>query len=165
MRYASGIMPTRWMTHLAVWYGVWLIIAGWSPSNAAFGLPAAALATWASAILLPGEERRLSPLRVARFAMSFLWQSVTAGVDVAWRVFQPKMPLQPGIVKVAARLPDGLPHLLFCGIASLQPGSLACGVDEEGNLLFHCLDTRDDVQGALSKTQDELAKLWKENPA
>jgi len=75
------------------------------------------------------------------------------------------MPLQPGIVKVIPRLPDGLPRLLFGSIASLQPGSLACGVDDEGNLLFHCLDTREDVQGALSQTQDELAKLWKENQA
>lgn len=165
MRDASGIMPTKWMTHLVVWYGVWLIMAGWSPSNAAAGVPAAALAAWAGVILLPGDGRRLAPLRVARFALGFLWQSVTAGVDVAWRVFQPKMPLQPGIVKVAPRLPDGLPRLLFRGIASLQPGSLACGVDVDGNLMFHCLDTRDDVQGALSQTEDELAKMWKENQA
>jgi len=85
MRYASGIMPTRWMTHVAVWYGVWLIIAGWSPSNAAAGVPAAALAAWAGVILLPGEGRRLAPLRVARFAMGFLWQSVTAEDAIATR--------------------------------------------------------------------------------
>jgi multisubunit Na+/H+ antiporter MnhE subunit len=72
------------------------------------------------------------------------------------------MPLHPGIVRVAPRLPEGEGRLLFRGLASLQPGSLACGADGEGFLLFHCLDTRDDVEGALSRAQDELVKLWGE---
>ena len=76
--------------------------------------------------------RRLSLLRVARYAAGFVWQSVVAGVDVAWRVFQPRMSLCPGIVRVAPRLPAGPARLLFRGLASLQPGSLACGVDRGG---------------------------------
>lgn len=152
------------MTHVAVWYGGWLMIAGWSPANAAVGVPAAALAAWAGVVLIT-PALPLKPLRVLRYAAVFIWRSVAGGVDVAWRVFKPGMPLHPGIVKVAPRLPDGLPRLLFRALASLQPGSLACGVDAEGNLLFHCLDTRDDVVGALSQAQNELAELWKENQA
>jgi multicomponent Na+:H+ antiporter subunit E len=148
-----------------LWYGVWLVLAGWSPWNAGIGIPAAALAAWAGGVLLPPVGRRLAIPRVLRFAAGFLWQSVAAGVDVAWRVFQPRMPLHPGIVRVAPRLPAGPGRLLFRGLASLQPGSLACGVDEEGYLLFHCLDTREDVKGELSRMQDEFAELWKEEQA
>jgi multicomponent Na+:H+ antiporter subunit E len=150
------------MTRFALCYGVWLVLAGWSPWNAGVGIPAAALAAWAGMVLLPPGGRRIALLRVARYAAGFVWQSVVAGVDVAWRVFQPRMPLCPGIVRVTPRLPAGSSRLLFRAIASLQPGSLACGVDEEGFLLFHCLDTREDVEGALSRAQDELAELWKE---
>lgn len=153
------------MTRFALCYGVWLVLAGWSPWNAGVGIPAAALATWVGMVLLPPGGRRLALLRVLRYAVGFVWQSVAGGIDVAWRVFQPRMPLHPGIVKVAPRIPAGPERLLFRAIASLQPGSLACGVDEEGSLLFHCLDTRGDVEGALCRAQDELAKLWKEDPA
>lgn len=155
-------MKLKWMPRFALWYGLWLVLAGWSLANAAVGVPAAGLAAWAGGLLLPAGGRRLSPLRVVRFAAGFVWQSVVAGVDVAWRVFQPRMRLCPGIVRVAPRLPQGPARLFFRGIASLQPGSLACGVDEQGRLLFHCLDTREDVEGALLRAQDELANLWQE---
>jgi multicomponent Na+:H+ antiporter subunit E len=165
MRDASKIMTMAWMSRFVMWYGVWLVLAGWSPWNAVVGLAAAALAAWACVILLPPAGRRLSIPRVLRYAVGFVWQSVAGGIDVAWRVFQPRMPLHPGIVKVAPRLPAGPGRLLFQGMASLPPGSLACGVDEDGYLLFHCLDTREDVEGALCRAQDELAELWKEDPA
>jgi multicomponent Na+:H+ antiporter subunit E len=164
MRDASGIMKNAWIPRFLLWFGIWLVMAGWSPWNAVVGVAAAALAAWAGGILLPPAGRRLSLVRVSRFAAGFVWQSVAGGVDVAWRVFQPKMPLRPGIVRVAPRLAAGTPRLLFRGLASLQPGSLACGVDDEGYLLFHCLDTREDVEGALSRMQDEFAGLWKEDP-
>lgn len=157
-------MTKGWLLRFVMGYGLWLVLAGWSRSDALAGIPAAALAAWASVVLLPPTVR-LKPIRVVRYAAVFIWQSVAAGVDVARRVLRPDMSLHPGIVKVAPRFPAGSARLLFRGLASLQPGSLACGVDDEGNLLFHCLDTREDVVGALSQAQDEFAELWKEEQA
>lgn len=162
MRTASKIMKHAWIARLPWWYGLWLVLAGGSPMDVVIGIPAAALATWVSLILLPPVGRRLSFLRVLRYAVRFIWRSVAGGVDVAWRVFQPRMPLHPGVVKVAPRLPAGPGRLLFRSLASLPPGSLACGVDAEGCLLFHCLDMREDMKGALLRAQDELANLWQE---
>jgi multicomponent Na+:H+ antiporter subunit E len=156
------MMTNVWMPRFGLWYAAWLILTGWSPWDAVVGIPAAALATWAGGILLPPAKRSLALLRVARFTAGFLWQSVAAGLDVAWRVFQPEMPLHPGIVRVAPRLPAGTARLWFLGLASLQPGSLACGVDEEGFLLFHCLDSRGNVERELLELQDVLLKLWEE---
>jgi multicomponent Na+:H+ antiporter subunit E len=154
-----------WLRRFAIGYGIWLVLAGWSPWNAVVGIAAAALAVWAGGILLPYPGGSPAIPRIVRFAARFLWQSVAGGVDVAWRVFQPVMPLCPGIVKVAPRLPAGPGRLLFLALASLPPGSLACGVDEDGDLLFHCLDTREDVTGALSRMQDEFSGLWEEERA
>jgi multicomponent Na+:H+ antiporter subunit E len=164
MRDACDRMTKGWLPRFVMGYGLWLVLAGWSPSDLVAGIPAAALAAWASVVLLP-PKARLKPLRVLRYAAAFIWQSVAAGVDVAWRVFQPRMPLQPGIVKITPRFPAGVTRLWFCGLASLQPGSLPCGVDDEGNLLVHCLDTRQDVAGMLSRAQDDLEKLWTEDEA
>lgn len=162
MRNAPEILMNAWFPRFLGWYGVWLVLSGWSPMDAVIGIPAAALAAWASVVLLPPVGRRLAMWRVARYAAKFVWQSVVAGGDVAWRVFQPRMRLHPGIVRVASQFPAGSERLLFLGLASLQPGSLACGVDEEGRLLFHCLDTREDMAGVLFRAQNELANLWQE---
>lgn len=151
------------MRRVTACYGLWLVLAGWSPVNAMVGIPAAGLAAWASVTLLPPMGRQLAPLRVLQFAARFLWQSVAAGVDVARRVFRKDMALHPGVVRVAPKLADEADRLFFRGVASLQPGSLACGVDEEGYLLFHCLDTRDDGVTVLNRTQDDVAALWKED--
>jgi multicomponent Na+:H+ antiporter subunit E len=159
---ASRIMRWEWMPRYAGMYGIWLVVAGWSLSHAAVGIPAAGLAAWSSVVLLPPGGGRVVLRRLPGFALRFLWQSVAAGVDVAWRVFQPRMRLQPGIVRVSLRLPAGPGRSLFRGLASLQPGSLACGVDRNGDLLFHCLDTREDMEGALSRSEMELLKLWEE---
>lgn len=138
------------------------MLIGVAPLDLAVGIPAAGLATWSSVVLLPPGGGRVVLRRLPGSALRFLWQSVAAGVDVAWRVFQPRMRLQPGIVRVSLRLPAGPGRSIFRGLASLQPGSLACGVDRNGDLLFHCLDTREDMEGALSRSEMELLKLWEE---
>jgi len=131
--------------------------------DAMVGIPVAVLATWVGMILLPPSGRRFAPLRLLRYAAGFVGQSVVAGVDVARRVFRRDMALHPGIVRVSPKLTEETDRLFFRGVASLQPGSLACGVDEEGFLLFHCLDTREDVVAALERGQDALAAVWKED--
>ncbi len=163
MRDASGNQFKRRVVRFFLWYGVWLVFAGWSFANAVVGIPAAVLTTWASVILIPATPQSFSLLRVARYAVVFLWQTAVAGVDVAWRVFHPKMPLRPGIVRLVPQIPAGTRRSLFCALASLQPGSLACGVDEEGHLLFHCLDATDEGEGALIRAQADFLKMSSES--
>ncbi len=151
------------MRRFTACYGLWLVLAGWSPVNGWGGVPVAALAAWASVMLLPSAGRRLALLRLPEYVVRFLWQSVVAGVDVAWRACRKDMALHPGVVKVAPQLADDTRRLVFRGVASLQPGSLACGVDDEGFLLFHCLDTRGDVVAALNRAQEDVGALWKED--
>jgi multicomponent Na+:H+ antiporter subunit E len=162
VRDASEIGRWGWLRRFAGFYGFWVVLIGVAPLDLAVGIPAAGLATWSSVVLLPPGGGRVVLRRLPGFALRFLWQSVAAGVDVAWRVFQPRMRLQPGIVRVSLRLPAGPGRSLFRGLASLQPGSLVCGVDRNGDLLFHCLDTREDMEGALSRSEMELLKLWEE---
>ena len=63
-----------------------------------------------------------------------------AGVDVARRALDPRLPLRPGFVTYAPRLPPGSARDGFCALASLMPGTLPVGTNEDGTLLVHCLD-------------------------
>jgi len=129
----------------AALFVLWLVIAGAGPSDLAVGAAAAAVAGWTSIRLLPPGGWRFRPVAILRLAARFLVQSVAAGVNVAWRALDPRMPLRPGFVLYRPRLPAGASRNAFCTMASLLPGTLPCGTDDQGNIVIHCLDLEEPV--------------------
>jgi multicomponent Na+:H+ antiporter subunit E len=118
----------------------WLVLAGIDPGDLPAAAVAVAAATFVSLRLLPPGGRRLSPLGVARLALRFPFQAVIAGVDVARRALDPRLPLRPGFVTYTPRLPPGNARDAFCALASLMPGTLPADTNPDGTLLIHCLD-------------------------
>ncbi len=117
---------------------------------------AAAAATWTSLRLLPPRPSHPSLVALATYAVRFLGQSIVAGVDVAWRALDPRLPLNPGFVAYRPRLSAGSGRRAFCTVASLQPGTLPVGSDQDGTLLIHCLDVDQPVVKQLSEDEDSL---------
>lgn len=128
-------LPVR----LALFFGLWLVIAGWNAKDLPVGLIAAGGAAWVSLFLLPpgGVQRQIFPL-VALFAR-LLRGSVVAGFDVARRALSPRLDLHPGLVACPVALPDGAVRSAFCLLQSLQPGTLPTG-SEDGTAFVHGLD-------------------------
>ncbi len=118
----------------------WLMLAGFNPGDLPAAAVAVAAATFVSLRLLPPGQFRVSPLGVARLALRFPVQAVIAGVDVARRALDPRLPLRPGFVTYSPRLPPGNVRDAFCALASLMPGTLPADTNEDGTLLVHCLD-------------------------
>jgi multicomponent Na+:H+ antiporter subunit E len=87
----------------------------------------------------------------------FLGQSVRAGVDVARRAFDPRLPLNPGFVNCPLDFPPGLARNTFATITSLLPGTVPCGDQQEG-LMYHCLDVGQPVVEELWAEERLLAK-------
>jgi multicomponent Na+:H+ antiporter subunit E len=119
---------------------LWLVLAGFDPGDLPAAVVAVVGATWASLRLLPPAGTLLSPLGILGLALRFPRQSVIAGLDVARRALDPKMPLRPGFVTVSPRVPPGTARDAFCALASLQPGTLPVDTNDDGSLLVHCLD-------------------------
>jgi multicomponent Na+:H+ antiporter subunit E len=130
--------------------GLWLAIAGTGVRDLPAGLATAAAATWVSLRLLPPAPHWPDALAVVRLLLRFLSQGVLAGLDVAWRVFDPRLPLRPGFVLFPARLPAGSARSAFCALESLLPGTLPVGTHESGAILVHCLDTEQPVQAQMA---------------
>ena len=137
----------------------WLILSGgFEPADVVVGACATALATWASLRLLPPGQWRLRPVALAGFGLHFLRQSVAAGIDVAWRALHPRLPLRPGFVIYRSHLAAGLTQTAFCTEASLAPGTLPSGMDENGALIIHCLDVDQPVVAQLTVEEELLAR-------
>jgi len=135
----------------------WLILFGFSPADLPVGALAAAAATWASLHLLPPGPWRLRPVALALLVPRFLAQSIAAGVDVARRALDPRLPLRPGFVTYPARLPPGTARNTFTTLTSLLPGTVPTG-DENGQLVYHCLDLDQPVASQLAAEETALSR-------
>jgi multicomponent Na+:H+ antiporter subunit E len=146
---SAAIARRRWALQtfllLAI---VWLALAGLDAF--ALGLLFAALGAAFGAWLVPGQPYPWRPLRLAEFALYFLRESLRGGVDVAWRVLHPRMPIDPVYVEHRTNLPRGQPRSVFVATVNLLPGTLCVRLSEDGRLRVHAL-----VPGA----GDELGTL------
>ena len=98
--------------------------------------------------------------------LRFPRQSLIAGIDVARRALDPRLPLCPGFVTVSPRLPPGTPRDAFYALASLMPGTLPADTNEDGTLLVHCLDTGQPVAAQIAADEELFAQAlggWPDN--
>jgi multicomponent Na+:H+ antiporter subunit E len=141
---------------LVVFLCIWFVLYGPDLAALPVGLGAAAAATWTSLQLLPPRSfhPRLGSLIVLAFR--FVWQSVIAGIDVARRALEPRLPLRPGFVTYPIRMLPSPIRSTLLSIASLLPGTLPTGLDETGALVVHCLDTEQPVVAQMAAEETRL---------
>jgi multicomponent Na+:H+ antiporter subunit E len=141
---------------------LWIMLTGGNPADLGAGAVAASAATWTSLHLFPPGTSRVRPIALARLALRFLGQSVVAGVDVAWRALDPRLPLYPGFVVYPVGLPPGPARNMFTTLMSLLPGTVPTGSDEKGGLLIHCLDVEQPVVVQLATEEAVFARVIEE---
>jgi multicomponent Na+:H+ antiporter subunit E len=129
-----------WLARTAGFLGFWLILSGVSLLDLLVGALAAVATAWVSLRLFPPGQRRLRFVALAKLVLRFPYQSIVAGIDVAWRALDPRLPLRPGFVVYHPHLPPGSTRNAFCTMTSMLPGTLPCGPDEKDGLAIHCLD-------------------------
>jgi multicomponent Na+:H+ antiporter subunit E len=142
---------------------LWIIITDGAPADLGAGAVAALAATWASLRLLPpGGTSRVRLVALARLALRFLHQSALAGIDVARRALDPRLPINPGFVVYPVGLPRGPARSMFGTLMSLLPGTVPTGPDERGGLLIHCLDVEQPVVAQLAAEEAAFTRVFEE---
>jgi multicomponent Na+:H+ antiporter subunit E len=142
----------------AAWFlCLWLVIAGADLGDIPAASVAIAAATWTSLRLLEPSASRRSLRAISQLALLFLYHSVVAGADVARRALDPRLPLRPGLVAYPTRLSRGVRRNVFTTLTSLLPGTVPTG-EENGQLLYHCLDVEQPVVAELAAEEAALVR-------
>jgi multicomponent Na+:H+ antiporter subunit E len=136
-----------------------MAVSGAAAGDLLPGIVAALAATWTSLQLLPPGTARLQPRALTEFALRFLLQSILAGIDVARRALDPRLPLRPGFVRYPTGLPIGARRNTFTTVTSLLPGTLPVGADARGAVVIHCLDTGQSVAAQLAAEEAMLVRV------
>lgn len=170
----DGVKPMRRSVSFAVrsllLFGFWLLLfqpESWSIAvigvDWAVGGVTSIGAALLSLRLLPTSSQAPRPWPLLRFGLRFLTQSLIAGVDVARRALDPRLPLDPGLLCQPTGLPRGTARALFGAAASQVPGTLAVAVDDDDGLLFHCLDRGRDVAAGLATDEALFLRIARAN--
>lgn len=66
----------------------------------------------------------------------FLWESLKANIDGAYRVIHPDLPINPGIVKVKTMLKSDVGLTFLANSLTLKPGTMTVDIDKENGFLY-----------------------------
>jgi multicomponent Na+:H+ antiporter subunit E len=157
----AGIADGAWWSSAswrAAWFAcLWLVLAGAYLEDISAAAAAVAAATWTSLRLLGPNASRRSPRAIVQLVLLFLYHSIVAGADVARRALDPRLPLCPGFVAYPTRLSPGMRRNVFTTLTSLLPGTVPTG-EENGHLLYHCLDVAQPVVAELATEEAALVR-------
>jgi multicomponent Na+:H+ antiporter subunit E len=117
------------------------------------GLIASALIAIVFHEMLPKEHHIfISPVRIFWFLLYvpvFLYYVTKANFDVVYRALHPKMPINPGIVKIKTDLKTDSGITALANSITLTPGTLTVDLTEDGFLFVHWINVKsDDVEQA-----------------
>jgi multicomponent Na+:H+ antiporter subunit E len=70
------------------------------------------------------------------FIFVFIWECIKANFDVAWIVLHPKMPINPGIVKIKTSLKNETALTFLANFITLTPGTFSVDIDRENGCLY-----------------------------
>ncbi|MFH1791171.1 MAG: Na+/H+ antiporter subunit E [Candidatus Omnitrophota bacterium] len=111
----------------------------------------------------PGKLKH--PLRYWYFCFEylpvFLWEVIKANIDVAVRVANPALPINPGIVKIKTSLTSDTALTFLANSITLTPGTLCVDIDKDDSVLYiHWIDVRaKDVEGATKIIAERFERI------
>lgn len=139
--------------------GLWWLLTGNELASWMMGVPCIVAAVWAGFALRGRGFSRLSIIGLARFVPFFLWHSLRGGVDVARRLCQRHMPLQPALIRYHSQQLQGGARLFFVNIIALLPGTLSAQLDEHG-ITVHILDRAHPAAEELAALEAQVANIF-----
>ena len=96
----------------------------------------------------------------------FIWECFKANLDVAYRVIHPKLPINPGIVKVRTNLKSDTAFTFLANSITLTPGTLTVDIDKDKGILYvHWIDvkakdTEEATKVIVERFERILAKIF-----
>jgi len=116
----------------------------WQPDEITAGIIFSIIAGAITQKVAIKEYRSLSPkkwLYLIAYLPRFFYEMAKANFDVAYRVLHPKMPINPGIVKVKTKLKSEMGKAFLANSITLTPGTFTVDLKDQ-YLYIHCINVR-----------------------
>jgi multicomponent Na+:H+ antiporter subunit E len=98
-----------------------------------------------------------------KYIINLMVDLLVSGIQVAWIVLSPKMPINPGIVAIPTNCESDLSRALSAHAITLTPGEMVVEVGKDGTMYTHMLDVTDadeQVREAQEMRETMLQKIF-----
>ena len=154
-------MLTKWLiSRIAILAFTWWVFAKGADDSWQVGIPAILAAIYVDYRLFRPQTNRWSLGGFIVLALYFLKLSFTSGIDVVWRTFHPRLPLNPAMVEYPLRLTSEVARNLFVGTVSRLPGTLSAELGTH-SLVVHVLDIDRPFRQELKLIEDRVAAVFR----
>jgi len=148
----------RFLALFILLFSFWLLLSTFLDwFHLFFGLLSTALVTlFTYDMVFVNEDRGNNIQKLFRFALYLPWilyQIILANVDVAKRVLDPKMPIDPGMITFKSVLKTDLSRTTLANSITLTPGTVTIDIDDD-TFLIHAIakEPADDLlEGTMEK--------------
>ncbi len=89
----------------------------------------------------------------------FTWEMIKANLHVALIVLNPKMPINPGIVKIKTNLKSPVARVWLANSITLTPGTLSLDIDGQYLYIHWITVGAEDVEGATKEIAGTFEKI------
>ncbi len=170
-----GLGPGSMAVEFVLMLAFWLAISGqYNVLFIAMGVVSAALVTWFTHRYVAANLGRHTPpstipLRWARSIAYVLWllaRIPPAGVLIAWVVLQPRLPVEPYVLRFTTHLESPVARTTLANSITLVPGTLTLDVDPDTReFTVHAFvpSAADDL--VSGEMQNRIARLFLQDPA
>lgn len=91
----------------------------------------------------------------------FLYYLIKANIDVAYRVINPWLPINPGIVKIKTELKSEIARAVLANSITLTPGTLSVDIIDD-HMYVHWIDVKsEDVEEASKMIARRFERILK----
>lgn len=144
----------KYISNFIVCYAVWILLAGISLQELILGAVVSAVLAGLLWRLLDLELTWKTPLAliifISIFVPVFIFELVKANIDVLLRVINPKLPVNPGFVRVRTDLGTKFGKLILANSITLTPGTISVDADDE-SVYVHWIDVKGGSHGEYEK--------------
>ena len=131
-------------TFLVLWL-IWILLTGFAPEEILVGAVAALVLSAFISRYLEYHFAGSLPVTLLKglflYLPRFIIELVKANLDVAFRVLNPALPLNPAFVKVPTKLKSPYGRFLLANSITLTPGTLSLDADDD-YVYIHGIDVK-----------------------
>jgi multicomponent Na+:H+ antiporter subunit E len=105
------------------------------------------------------DKFKFRPIIYLQYLIIFIKNLILSNIDVAKRVIDPKLPINPGIVEIKTDLKEDYKKLILANSITLTPGTIT--MDVQGDSMFiHWIDvTTTDITKASQEIAGDFEKI------
>jgi len=140
-------------------FALWILMAGIDPQELVLGGLVAVILSYILANYLNVQFSVMIVPKLILFIFLYIpvliIELIKANIDVAKRVLNPKLPINPGIVKVPTSIKSDTGKLILANSITLTPGTISIDADDD-SVYVHWID----VKGKPEDYQDQVSSSF-----